>query len=204
MTDPRVTTLPPAAQKAFDAAGTVIIETTEVLDQQKMMAAHPERAGPDDVHRHHDAVVAAVAGRGGGHEQGARRARHPAGKRRQDEAVDAVGDGGAAGLRTGPQGGRRAGARRQARRGRQGGGQGRRGSGNRRRPVARHGLAAARLPHEGAGRHAEARRPDERRQRDHDRALPARRHRHVLAAVSRGPARRAETIPRAMRPSRKR
>ncbi|MER8518546.1 TraB/GumN family protein [Mesorhizobium sp. M1005] len=39
VTDPRVTTLPPAAQKAFDAAGTVIIETTEVLDKQKMMAA---------------------------------------------------------------------------------------------------------------------------------------------------------------------
>ncbi len=39
MTDPRVTTLPPAAQKAYDDADTVIIETTEVLDQQKMMAA---------------------------------------------------------------------------------------------------------------------------------------------------------------------
>ncbi|UVK39751.1 TraB/GumN family protein [Mesorhizobium sp. AR10] len=39
MTDPRVTTLPPAAQKAYDAADTVIIETTEVLDKQKMMAA---------------------------------------------------------------------------------------------------------------------------------------------------------------------
>ncbi|TWI36172.1 hypothetical protein IQ26_03126 [Mesorhizobium tianshanense] len=39
MTDPRVTTLPPAAQKAFDAADTLVIETTEVLDQQKMMAA---------------------------------------------------------------------------------------------------------------------------------------------------------------------
>ncbi len=38
MTDPRVTTLPQAAQKAFDAAGTLIIETTEVLDQKKMMA----------------------------------------------------------------------------------------------------------------------------------------------------------------------
>lgn len=38
MTDPRVTTLPTAAQKAFGAAGTVIIETTEVLDQAKMMA----------------------------------------------------------------------------------------------------------------------------------------------------------------------
>lgn len=39
MTDPRVTTLPPAAQKAFDAADTVVIETTEVLDKQKMLAA---------------------------------------------------------------------------------------------------------------------------------------------------------------------
>ncbi|MER8826323.1 TraB/GumN family protein [Mesorhizobium sp. M0938] len=39
VTDPRVTTLPPAAQRAFDAADTVVIETTEVLDQQKMMAA---------------------------------------------------------------------------------------------------------------------------------------------------------------------
>jgi uncharacterized protein YbaP (TraB family) len=39
MTDPRVTTLPPAAQTAYDAADTVIIETTEVLDKQKMMAA---------------------------------------------------------------------------------------------------------------------------------------------------------------------
>jgi uncharacterized protein YbaP (TraB family) len=39
VTDPRVTTLPPAAQKAFEAAGTVIIETTDVLDKGKMMAA---------------------------------------------------------------------------------------------------------------------------------------------------------------------
>ncbi|MBZ9675342.1 TraB/GumN family protein [Mesorhizobium sp. ES1-1] len=39
MTDPRVTTLPPAARKAYDAAGTIVIETTEVLDEQKMMAA---------------------------------------------------------------------------------------------------------------------------------------------------------------------
>ncbi|HEY4191650.1 MAG TPA: TraB/GumN family protein [Mesorhizobium sp.] len=38
MTDPRVTTLPASAQKALEAAGTVIIETTEVLDQKKMMA----------------------------------------------------------------------------------------------------------------------------------------------------------------------
>ncbi len=39
MTDPRVTRLTPAARKAFDAADTVVIETTEVLDQAKMMAA---------------------------------------------------------------------------------------------------------------------------------------------------------------------
>jgi uncharacterized protein YbaP (TraB family) len=38
MTDPRVTALPAAAQKAFDGSDTVIIETTEVLDQKKMMA----------------------------------------------------------------------------------------------------------------------------------------------------------------------
>ena len=34
MTDPRVTALTPTAQKAFDGAGTVVIETTEVLDQE--------------------------------------------------------------------------------------------------------------------------------------------------------------------------
>ncbi|RUU81588.1 polysaccharide biosynthesis protein GumN [Mesorhizobium sp. M7A.T.Ca.TU.009.01.1.2] len=39
MTDPRVTTLPPDAQKAYDAAGTIVIETTDVLDKQKMMVA---------------------------------------------------------------------------------------------------------------------------------------------------------------------
>ncbi|MCG7508644.1 TraB/GumN family protein [Mesorhizobium retamae] len=39
MTDPRVVSLPEAAQKAFDGAETVIIETTDVLDQGKMMAA---------------------------------------------------------------------------------------------------------------------------------------------------------------------
>ncbi|RUW36270.1 MULTISPECIES: TraB/GumN family protein [unclassified Mesorhizobium] len=39
MTDARVTTLPAAAQKAYDGADTVIIETTEVLDKSKMMAA---------------------------------------------------------------------------------------------------------------------------------------------------------------------
>ncbi|MBA3448741.1 MAG: TraB/GumN family protein [Pseudaminobacter sp.] len=38
MTDPRVTSLTPAAQSAFDAAQTVVIETTEVLDQTKMLA----------------------------------------------------------------------------------------------------------------------------------------------------------------------
>lgn len=39
MTDPRVTTLPPAARTAYDAAGTVVIETTDVLDQSALMAA---------------------------------------------------------------------------------------------------------------------------------------------------------------------
>lgn len=39
MTDPRVTSLPSAAQAAFDGADTVVIETTEILDQAKMMAA---------------------------------------------------------------------------------------------------------------------------------------------------------------------
>jgi len=39
MTDPRVTALTPTAQKAFDESNTVVIETTEVLDQAQMMAA---------------------------------------------------------------------------------------------------------------------------------------------------------------------
>lgn len=39
MTDPRVTALPSGAQAAFDASTTVVIETTDVLDQGKMMAA---------------------------------------------------------------------------------------------------------------------------------------------------------------------
>jgi uncharacterized protein len=39
MTDPRVTRLPPAARQAFDASDIVAIETTDVLDQSKMMAA---------------------------------------------------------------------------------------------------------------------------------------------------------------------
>lgn len=38
VTDPRVTSLTPAARSAFDAAGTVVIETTEVMDQKKMLA----------------------------------------------------------------------------------------------------------------------------------------------------------------------
>ena len=37
--DPRVTVLPPLARAAFDASGTVVIETTDVLDQAKMLAA---------------------------------------------------------------------------------------------------------------------------------------------------------------------
>jgi uncharacterized protein YbaP (TraB family) len=39
VTDPRVTTLPPAAQAAFDNAGTVVLETTDLLDEAKMSAA---------------------------------------------------------------------------------------------------------------------------------------------------------------------
>lgn len=39
MTDPRVTSLPSAAQRAFDASQTVVIETTDVLDQGRMMAS---------------------------------------------------------------------------------------------------------------------------------------------------------------------
>ena len=43
VTDPRVTTLPDGARKVFDKASTVVIETTEVLDQSKMMAVFVER-----------------------------------------------------------------------------------------------------------------------------------------------------------------
>jgi len=39
MTDPRVTSLTPPAKAAFDASATVVIETTEILDQARMMAA---------------------------------------------------------------------------------------------------------------------------------------------------------------------
>jgi uncharacterized protein YbaP (TraB family) len=39
MTDPRVTQLTAPAQLAFDGAGTLVIETTEILDQAKMMAS---------------------------------------------------------------------------------------------------------------------------------------------------------------------
>ena len=39
MTDPRVTKLTQPAQQAFDSAGTIVIETTEILDQAKMMAS---------------------------------------------------------------------------------------------------------------------------------------------------------------------
>ena len=39
MADPRVVALGPKAQEAFDGSSTVVIETTEVLDQAKIMAA---------------------------------------------------------------------------------------------------------------------------------------------------------------------
>lgn len=45
MTDPRVVTLTPAAKQAFDTADTVVIETTDVLDQSKMMAAITKEPG---------------------------------------------------------------------------------------------------------------------------------------------------------------
>jgi uncharacterized protein len=39
VTDPRVTALPPAARRAFDGAGTLVIETVDVLDRAAMTAA---------------------------------------------------------------------------------------------------------------------------------------------------------------------
>ncbi|HHZ10826.1 MAG TPA: polysaccharide biosynthesis protein GumN [Rhizobiales bacterium] len=75
MTDARVTTLPPAAQAAYDASSTVVIETTDVLDQAGMMAAIMQKPelmmftdqttlqsllAPDDA----AAVEAALAARG--------------------------------------------------------------------------------------------------------------------------------------------
>ncbi len=39
MTDPRVVSLTPPAQAAFDASRTVVIETTDMLDQSKLMAS---------------------------------------------------------------------------------------------------------------------------------------------------------------------
>lgn len=43
VTDPRVLTLPAKAQAAFDAAGKLVIETTDVLDQQAAQAAMMQR-----------------------------------------------------------------------------------------------------------------------------------------------------------------
>jgi uncharacterized protein YbaP (TraB family) len=43
LTDPRVTDLTEAARTAYESAGTVVIETTDILDQSKMMAAMIER-----------------------------------------------------------------------------------------------------------------------------------------------------------------
>ncbi|WFP63896.1 TraB/GumN family protein [Mesorhizobium sp. WSM4904] len=45
MTDARVATLPAAARKAYDGAGTIIIETTDALDKAKMMAAMAAEPG---------------------------------------------------------------------------------------------------------------------------------------------------------------
>ncbi len=43
LTDPRVTNLTEPARAAYESAGTVIIETTDILDQARMMAAMIER-----------------------------------------------------------------------------------------------------------------------------------------------------------------
>jgi uncharacterized protein YbaP (TraB family) len=43
MTDPRVIELTPAAQAAFEASATVVIETTDILDQKKMLASLMEQ-----------------------------------------------------------------------------------------------------------------------------------------------------------------
>lgn len=43
MSDPRVVALPADAQDAFDGASTVVIETTDILDQKRVMAAFAER-----------------------------------------------------------------------------------------------------------------------------------------------------------------
>jgi uncharacterized protein len=43
LTDPRVTDLTEAASAAYESAATVVIETTDILDQSKMMAAMLER-----------------------------------------------------------------------------------------------------------------------------------------------------------------
>lgn len=43
LTDPRVTDLTQAARAAYESARTVVIETTDILDQSKMMAAMIER-----------------------------------------------------------------------------------------------------------------------------------------------------------------
>jgi uncharacterized protein YbaP (TraB family) len=43
MADPRVTQLPPEARRAFDSASAVVIETTDVVDQSRVMAVLAER-----------------------------------------------------------------------------------------------------------------------------------------------------------------
>jgi len=89
--DPRVVSLKLNAQSAFDASKTVVIETTEVLDQaKKMLAGFDVEAGVDDVHRPHDPHITAFARRRGKIEQGAGSARHFPRERFQDEALDVV------------------------------------------------------------------------------------------------------------------
>ncbi|MDZ5699262.1 TraB/GumN family protein [Chelativorans sp. M5D2P16] len=75
VSDPRVVDLPSAAREAFAEAGTIVIETTEVLDEREMMAAMAETPGlmmfppGEDLTDHltpreYDIVSAALAARG--------------------------------------------------------------------------------------------------------------------------------------------
>ena len=59
MTDPRVIDLTPEARTAFDGAGTVVIESTDILDEKKAAMAMLSTARHDHVHRPDDADLAA-------------------------------------------------------------------------------------------------------------------------------------------------
>ncbi len=107
MTDPRVTSLTPTAQAAYDGAKTVVIETTDILDQAKTMgqlAQEPDLMmftdGSTLTSKLSTEDAAAL-------EAGLKARGIPLSSRRQDETMDADRDGGAAGLRDGAQDRRR-------------------------------------------------------------------------------------------------